>query len=152
MGLSLFLELVLIQQFGYEDNLISSLCSHLKTLHWKMPPTFLSENSLGLFLECLRGIWKIKRSLMNGQKFQQSCIASSKKQLYALVLHFPFKYWFLNIVAYWLFNVMCRSWGRYKREYEETLAYKLLRKSSYESTMWRLLRLDSLSIVTRMPY
>lgn len=37
---------------------------------------------------------------------------------------------------------MCRSWGRYKWEYEETLAYKGLRKSPYESTMWSLLRLD----------
>lgn len=119
--------------------LISSLCFHLKTLHWRRPPTFLSENSLRLFHECLRGLWKIKRSFMNGQKFNRSSITSSKKLFYFIsLLNIDF-----NICS--SSNIQCNVVD--PREDTKmnvtTLAYDCFRKSSCEWTAWSLTREDS---------
>lgn len=73
--------LFLLSSLDVKIILISSLYFHLKTLYRRMPPTFLSENNLSLFYECLWGIWKVKRSFINGQKFHRSYIAPYKKMI-----------------------------------------------------------------------
>lgn len=91
-----FWSLFLLSSLDVKIILISSLYFHLKTLHRRMPPTFPSENSLSLFYEDLWGKWKVKRNLMNGQKFHRSYIAPFKKMIIYYFILFPLKYWLLK--------------------------------------------------------